>query len=128
MENGFSAFGLMIYLAIIIFLIAAYWKVFEKAGKPGWAAIIPIYNVIVLLEIIGKPVWWLILMLIPIVNVIFAIWATNLLSKSFGKDEGFTVGLVLLPFIFYPILGFGDAQYVGPAGNQSNTGFSKQTV
>lgn len=128
MENGFSAFGLIIYLAIIIFLIAAYWKVFEKAGKPGWAAIIPIYNVIVLLEIIGKPVWWLILMLIPIVNVIFAIWATNLLSKSFGKDEGFTVGLVLLPFIFYPILGFGDAQYVGPAGNQSNTGFSKQTV
>jgi uncharacterized membrane protein YhaH (DUF805 family) len=110
--------GLIISLAIVIFLIAAQWKIFEKAGKPGWACLIPIYNVIVLLEIVGKPWWWFLLMLIPIVNIVLAIWMTNLLSKSFGKDEGFTVGLILLPMVFYPILGFGDAQYKGPAGLQ----------
>ena len=69
-----------------------------------------------LLEIIGKPWWWILLLLIPGVNLIFGIWMFNLLSISFGKTEGFTVGLVLLPFIFLPILGFGDDQYRGPAG------------
>lgn len=109
--------GFMIFLlAIIVLIIAAQWKIFTKAGKPGWAVIIPIYNIIVLLEIIGKPWWWLILFIIPFVNIIFGIWATNLLSLSFGKNEGFTVGLLLLAIIFYPILGFGSAQYKGPAG------------
>jgi len=103
-------------LIVSVVLIIANWKIYEKAGKPGWAAIIPIYNVIVLLEIVGKPVWWIILFLIPCVNIIFAIWTTNLLSKSFGQSEGFTVGLVLLPYIFYPILGFGNYKYMGPAG------------
>ena len=78
--------------------------------------IIPIYNILMLLEIIGKPWWWILLLLIPGVNLIFGIWMFNLLSISFGKTEGFTVGLVLLPFIFLPILGFGDDQYRGPAG------------
>lgn len=104
------------YIAIIVLLIVAEWKIYEKAGKPGWACIIPIYNIIVLLEIIGKPWWWLFLMMIPLVNIIFVIWMMNLLSKSFGKDEGFTVGLILLSIVFIPILGFGSAKYVGPAG------------
>ena len=108
--------GIIIYLAIIVLIIAAQWKIYVKAGKPGWACIIPIYNIIVLLEIVGKPWWWLILLLIPFVNIIFAIWMVNLLSKSFGKDVGFTIGLLLLGIVFYPILGFGDAKYVGPAG------------
>ena len=107
-----------ISLATAVFLIAAQWKVFEKAEQPGWACIIPIYNTIVLLRIVGKPWWWILLMLIPIVNIIFAIWMTNLLSKSFGKDEGFTIGLILLSFIFYPILGFGNARYHGPYGDR----------
>jgi hypothetical protein len=106
----------IIYIAVIALLIASMWAVFAKAGKPGWAALIPIYNLIILLEIVGKPWWWLFLMVIPLVNVVFAIWVYNLLSKSFGKSEGFTVGLLLLSFIFFPILGFGDAQYQGPAG------------
>lgn len=89
-------------LAIAVFLIAAQWKIFEKAGQPGWACIIPIYNTIVLLKIVGKPWWWLLLMLIPLVNIVFAIWMTNLLSKSFGKDEGFTIGLILLGLYFTP--------------------------
>ncbi len=114
--GAFGAFFLIVLLAISVVIIIAQWKIYEKAGKPGWAILIPIYNLIVLLEIVGKPLWWIFLFLIPFVNIIFGIWVTNLLSKSFGKDEAFTVGLILLGFIFYPILGFGDAKYVGPAG------------
>lgn len=109
---GFFMVLILIYLAVIVFLIAAQWKIFEKAGKPGWAAIIPIYSTIILLEIIRKPVWWIFMFLIPFVNIYFAIVMVNELSKSFGKDVGFTLGLIFLPFIFYPILGFGSAQYI----------------
>ncbi|HHL57885.1 MAG: hypothetical protein DRI88_03065 [Bacteroidetes bacterium] len=116
MVNSYNPFDSFVFWVVMILVIVALWKVFEKAGKPGWAAIIPIYNIIVLLEIVGKPLWWIILFLIPLVNIIFGIWTTNLLSKSFGKNEGFTVGLIFLPFIFYPILGFGSAKYEGPAG------------
>jgi hypothetical protein len=114
MFGGFI--GGLIWLAFTILMIVSMWKIYEKAGKPGWACIIPFYNIIVLLEIIGKPWWWLLLMLIPGVNVILAIWACNLLSKSFGQGVGFTLGLILLSFIFIPLLGLGDAQYQGPAG------------
>jgi hypothetical protein len=107
---------IVIYLALIVLMIASLWTIFKKAGKPGWACIIPIYNIIVLLEIVGKPWWWLLLMLIPIVNIVFAIWMLNLLSKSFGQSTGFTIGLLLLGIIFYPMLAFGNYTYVGPAG------------
>lgn len=102
--------------AIGIVSIVAMWKIFTKAGEPGWAAIVPIYNIIVLLKISGKPTWWLIMFFIPIANIVFMILALAGLSRSFGKDAGFTVLLVLLPFIGYPILGFGKAAYVGPGG------------
>lgn len=104
---------ILIYLAIIFLLVASMWFIFTKAGKNGWASIIPIYNIIVLLEIVGKPWWWLIMYLIPIVNIIFIIWTMNLLSKSFGKSVGFTIGLIFLGVIFFPILGFSDAKYIG---------------
>ncbi|ANH82294.1 hypothetical protein A8C56_16195 [Niabella ginsenosidivorans] len=113
----FSAGSIVICLGIGIIVIIALWKIFEKAGRSGWEAIIPIYNMYILLKIVGKPGWWLILMLIPFLNFIFSIWTINMLSKSFGKDEGFTVGLILLGFIFYPILGFGNARYLGPYGD-----------
>lgn len=106
----------IIYLAFLVLMIVSLWKIFEKAGKPGWACIIPIYNILILLEIVGKPWWWLLLMLIPGVNIVFGIWMTNLLSLSFGKTVGYTIGLLLLPIIFYPILGLGDATYKGAAG------------
>jgi len=103
-----------------IIAIIGMWRIFEKAGKPGWAAIIPIYNIIVLLEVVGKPWWWLLLALIPCANFIMLIigwvWINNLLSKSFGQGVGFTLGLMFLGFIFYPILGFGDYTYLGPGG------------
>jgi hypothetical protein len=111
---------IIVYLIIIAVCIAGMWKVFTKAGKPGWACIIPIYNFIVILEIVGKPVWWFLLLLIPCVNIVFLVWTYNLLSKSFGKSEGFTVGLILLSPIFVCILGFGDAVYLGPAAAEAN--------
>lgn len=109
--------AILFCVAVVVFIYISYWRIYEKAGKPGWACLIPIYNVIVLLEIIGKPWWWLLLFIIPGVNIVFAIWMTNLLSKSFGQSEGFTVGLIFLPFIFYPILRYGEAEYIGPAGD-----------
>jgi len=113
----FSPTFIIIWLAIVVFILAAQWKIYTKAGQPGWACIIPIYNLYVMLKIVGKPWWWLLLMLIPIVNIIFLVWTYNMLSKSFGKTEGFTVGLVLLGIIFIPILGFGDSKYLGPYGD-----------
>ena len=106
----------VIYVAIVALMIVSMWKIYTKAGKPGWACLIPIYNIIVLLEIVGKPWWWLLLMLLPFVNIVFAIWMLNLLSKSFGHGVGFTLGLLFLSVIFLPLLGLGDSKYVGPAG------------
>lgn len=125
---GAAIFGaLMIpFLIIWVIMIIANWKIFTKAGKPGWAAIIPIYNVIVLLEIVGKPVWWVVLFLIPCVNIVFAVWTINLLSKSFGQSEGFTVGLLLLGVVFFPILAFGNYQYLGPAAAEAKGQWNPQ--
>jgi hypothetical protein len=102
---------LVVFLVLFILYIVSFWKIFTKAGQPGWASIIPIYNMVVLLKVVGRPVWWIILFFVPFVNFIVAIIVTNDMSKAFGKSVGFTVGLILLPFIFYPILGLGKAQY-----------------
>ena len=105
--------GTLIYLAILVLIIAGYWKVFEKAGHPGWAAIVPFYNVYIMLKIAGKPGWWLLLFLIPFVNIIISIIVNVEIAQKFGRSAGFGVGLAFLSFIFYPILGFGDDQYQG---------------
>lgn len=117
-SNGFGSMGtgvLIVYLAIIVVIVAAFWKIFEKAGKPGWAAIIPIYNLIVWLEIINKPIWWIILLLIPFVNFIIIIILYHRLSQAFGQGIGMTLLLIFLPFIGAPMLGFGSATYSKPA-------------
>ena len=101
------------YTVYTILIIAAWWKIFSKAGQPGWAAIIPIYNWIVWCKIVGRPAWWVLLLLIcfPIFFIILSID----LAKSFGKGVGFAIGLILLSVIFFPILGFGSATYQGPS-------------
>ncbi len=110
--------GFLFFLAYIVLMVVSLWKIFEKAGKQGWAALIPIYNLVVLLQIAGKPDWWALLMLLmPITHLIFLPWTYNMLSKSFGKDEGFTLGLLFLGIIFFPLLAFGDAEYEGPYGD-----------
>ena len=87
---------MIVYLAVIIVAIVGLWKVFEKAGKPGWGAIIPIYNIILLLEIVGKPIWWIVLFLIPCVNIVASLLVFLDLAKCFGKGAGFGIGLWLL--------------------------------
>ena len=105
----------LIYLAITVAIIAGWWQIFTKAGEAGWKAIIPIYNIIVLLKIVGRETWWVILLLIPIVNFVVWIIVGVDLAKSFGRGTGFGIGLAFLGFIFAPILGFGSDTYRGPA-------------
>jgi hypothetical protein len=104
---------LVFYGVVVLIGIASLWIIFQKAGKPGWASIVPIYNIIVLLEIIEKPIIWLLFLLIPLVGIIFSIMMVVELAKKFGKDTGFALGMIFLPFIFYPILAFGSAEYEG---------------
>ena len=102
----------LIELALLVLIIVSLWKVFNKAGRPGWAVLIPFYNIYVMLRVAGKPGWWLILLLIPIVNIVFGIITVAGISHNFGKSVKFTLGLIFLPIVFYPILAFGSAKYV----------------
>jgi hypothetical protein len=109
---------MLFWLIVSVFMIICMWKIYTKAGQEGWAAIVPFYNVYILTKIVGKPWWWLLLCFVPIANIVIAIWMTNLLSKSFGKSEGFTIGLIFLGIVFYPILAFDRTiTYRGPAGD-----------
>jgi len=113
MFAGVGMVGLLIIFAIQILMLVSMWKIYTKAGKPGWANLIPIYNFIVLLEIVEKPIWWFILLLVPFVNFIVGIIVILELTKKFGKSGGFAAGIILLPVIFIPVLGFGKAEYQG---------------
>jgi hypothetical protein len=111
-----SASGLFLFfLVVIIFYIAAYWRVFKKAGEPGWGALVPIYNLYLLCKISGRPEWWLILFFIPLVNIVIALIIAMDLAKAFSKSSGFGIGLWLLSFIFVPILAFGSSTYTYPS-------------
>jgi len=124
-SSGANIAGLLIFV-VVAFVIGiaigalCFWKVLEKGGRPGWASLIPVYNAWLLFEMSGKSGALALLYLggmIPIIGFIFSLTASIMLAmavgKAFGKEGGFIVGLVLLPFIFYPILGFGSAQYRG---------------
>ena len=93
------------------------WKIFVKAGRPGWESIIPIYNTYILTcEIAKKPILFFILTLVPCVNIIAAIIILIEVAKKFGKSTGFGIGMVIVPFICIPMLGFGSAAYEGGDG------------
>jgi hypothetical protein len=112
-DTGSAAGGvvLIVYLAIIVIAIAGLWKTFAKAGQPGWGVLIPLYNLYLMVKIAGRPGWWFILLLIPFVNIIISIILAVDIARCFGKGVGFALGLIFLPFIFYPVLGFGAAEY-----------------
>lgn len=103
----------VVVLIVAVLAIVAMWKIFTKAGKPGWASIVPIYNTIVLLEIVGRPAWWVLLLFIPFVNLIILVIVMLDLAKSFGQGMGFALGLIFLTTIFMLILGFGSQTYKG---------------
>jgi hypothetical protein len=119
-SGGASAALVVIYVVVIFVLVVIpMWVIFQKAGVEPWKSIIPIYNTYMLLKIVGRPGWWLLLLLIPFVNFITLIIVYNDLSKSFGKGGWFTVGLIFLSWIFLMILAFGSATYLGPAGPEA---------
>jgi len=113
---AFSGVMMLICLAFLVVFIIAGWKVFTKAGKPGWAVLIPIYNSWVILQIVGRPGWWLLLLFIPIVNLVVLLIVMIDLAKSFGQSAVFGVVLLcLFSAIGWLVLGFGNYQYIGPA-------------
>ena len=104
----------IVCLALIVIQLVGMWKVFVKAGKPGWAAIVPIYNMYCLFEMSFGNGWLFLLSFVPCANFVVAIMCYIKLAKAFGKGVGFGLGLVFFNFIFMMILGFGDAEYIGP--------------
>jgi hypothetical protein len=107
---GFS----LVFFLIFIVMVCSFWIIYTKAHKPGWTSLVPIYNTIVMLEIIGRPTWWVILSFIPVVNIFVGFIMLYELGKSFGKGGGFMLGLIFLPVVFYPLLAFGRSEYIHP--------------
>jgi hypothetical protein len=112
---AFIAFYAFIILVWVVPSLIGLWKVFQKAGRPGWAAIVPIYNNWQIIEIVGRPGWWLAMLFIPYASIVFMFILMIDLAKSFGKSTGFGVGMILLAPVFMLMLGFGDATYLGPS-------------
>src|SRR6476620_11752521 len=118
--GGLLAIGgtmMFFMMAVMVVVIVGFWKVFETAGQPGWAAIVPLYNAYILLKIAGRPGWWLLLFMIPFVNLAIALIVAIDVAKAFGQSAAFgIVLLLLLGGIGYLVLGFGNYRYLGPAG------------
>ena len=106
-----GVFFLTVAFALVVTVITGMWKTFVKAGQPGWGVLIPIYNAYLLTKIAGKPGWWVLLLFIPLVNIVINAIVSIGVAENFRKGAGFGIGLLFLPFLFYPILGFGDAAY-----------------
>ncbi|MCD2201667.1 DUF5684 domain-containing protein [Halobacterium sp. KA-4] len=116
--------GLLIALVVLVAVVGGTWLTFSKAGEPGWAAIIPIYNVYVMIKIGGNEWWWLLLLFVPIVNIFVLAKISIDIAESFGCGLLFGIGLWLIPAIFFPVLGFGDYEYRGRGGSSPSSGQS----
>ena len=106
-----SMVWILVELALIAFYMYCMWRIFVKAGKPGWAAIVPVYNILIELEITRLPWWFIFLMFVPAANFVIAIFILFSMAKVFGKSTAFGFGLLFLGFVFIPILAFGKDQY-----------------
>ena len=109
-DTGFPWFFFIVGMAAVVMMIVATWTLYEKAGEPGWASLVPIYNMVVYVRIAGLEWWWVILMFIPLVNVFVGVFLSIRVAELFGKGTSFGIGMALLPWIFIPILAFSDAQ------------------
>ena len=107
-----------IYLAIMAVSIVSMWKLFTKAGKPGWASLVPVYNLVVMVEIVGRPLWWVAMFFIPVANIVFGVMLYLDLAKAYGKDSGWGILLILFPIVMMPIMAFSkNIRYVGPVAS-----------
>jgi hypothetical protein len=111
MINGLGLFAGILALAVFLMYPISLWKLYVKAGEPGWAALIPIYNLFVWIRIARRPEWWIVLLFIPVVNAVMTIVIALAFAKQFGKDWVWGIGTIVLGFVFYPLLAFGDAEY-----------------
>ena len=116
---GLGFFFVLVALAVAILMIVSMWKVFEKTGQKGWKSIIPIYNYIIMLRIIKKPEWLVLFAFVPFADFVLVLIIFYNMAKAFGKGVGFAIGMVFLPFIFFPILGLGDSKYTVPVESHS---------
>lgn len=112
-KGGLPIVLLLVILAVCILIIASQWIVYQKAGQAGWKCLVPFYNMYILMEISGKPGWWMFLLLIPLVGVVILLFALLSLARKFRRSELFGVGLLFLPMIFFPVLAFGGSEYEG---------------
>jgi hypothetical protein len=120
-DPAFAMGWMILWLVLLVAYVIAGWKIFQKAKKPGWAAIIPVYNIYVLLQVAGLPGWWVILFFIPFINIVISLLFAIALAKSFGKSEVYgIVALWLFSFIGMLMLGFSNAKYIGPGGKAAN--------
>ena len=107
----------LVFWGIVIFEIGAWWQLFKKAGEPGWAAIVPFYNIYVMLKVADKPGWWLpVILFVPFLSIVLWILMLVAIAQNFGKGAGYALGLIFLPFIFVPVLAFGKASYLTITG------------
>ena len=121
-DGGMLSTMLVLIGAVYLFFLVATWKLYFKAGRPGWASLIPIYTTVVFCRICGRSGWLTLALMIPGVNVIVSIMLSVDLARVFGRGTGFALGLIFLSPIFFPILAFGSSRYVGrPSGRSGMT-------
>lgn len=113
MQNNISGWFFFLAFCATVFMFVTMWRVFAKADQPGWGVLIPIFNLYIMLKIAGKPGWWLIFFLIPVINIVVQIVMAIDIARNFGRGGWFAAGLIFFPIIFFPILAFGNAEYVG---------------
>jgi hypothetical protein len=115
--SGIFGFLFVPLLIAGFLMIVSWWKIFVKAGREGWESLVPILNLVRILQISHVPLWAIILCFIPVANVVFPLWLGYALAKSFNKSVGYALGLIFLPVFFYPHLAFSDASYGSDYGS-----------